>query len=59
MASPMPEEVAISVEEYAELLMTKQSDDYVWGIVQHVAYSPHSTPEVKQFALNLLDEWTK
>jgi len=55
----MPEEITISVEEYAELLTIKQSDDYVWGIVQHVAYSPHSTPEVEQFALNLLDEWTK
>jgi|KBSSwiStaDraftv2_1062776.scaffolds.fasta_scaffold157347_6 hypothetical protein len=55
----MPEEITISVEEYAELLTIKQSDDYVWGIVQHVAHSSHSAPEVEQFALKLLDEWTK
>jgi hypothetical protein len=59
MASPMPEWVPISIEEHSVLLMTKQSADYVYGIIFEVAYSPNSNKDVKEFALNLLDEWTK
>lgn len=59
MASPMPETVTISTEEYANLLMTAQSNDYVYGIVQHVASSDGSAPAAREFARNLLDEWTK
>lgn len=55
----MSEEITISIDEYAELLTVKMSADYVLGIIHYVAYSPHSTPEVEQFALKLLDEWTK
>lgn len=59
MASPMPESVTISAEEYSNLLMTKQSADYVYGIILHVAESDGCAPDARQFARNLLDEWTK
>jgi len=61
MASPMPEEVTISIEEYGELLMTTQSADYVYGIIAHVASTPDDVEliDTRSFARNLLDEWTK
>lgn len=59
MASPMPDTVTISVEEYANLLMIQQSADYVHGIIRHVAESEGDLVSAQQFARNLLDEWTK
>lgn len=59
MASPMPESIEISIEEYANLLMTKEAADYVYGIIWGVAYDPHIHGGAKDFARNLLDEWTK
>ncbi len=39
----------------------KQSCDYVYGIVRDIAYDEHIGvhPEVKAFARNLLDDWSK
>lgn len=61
MASPMPETVTISIEEYGNLLMTKQSADYVYGIVAYVATTPDDVEviDARSFARDLLDEWTK
>ncbi len=59
MASPMPERIEISIEEYANLLMTKEAADYVYGIIYTAAHSPHVSNDVEDFARNLLDEWTK
>lgn len=59
MASPMPESVTISMKEYADLLMAKQSADYVYGIVSRTASSDGQLVSAQEFAKNLLDEWTK
>lgn len=61
MASPMPETVTISIEEYSNLLTTQLSADYVYGIVHFMAWDtdPSNTMSAKEFAMNLLDEWTK
>lgn len=59
MASPMPEEVTISVEEYSNLLMARDAADCVYGIIYHIAHDPECDPIGREFALGLLDEWTK
>lgn len=61
MASPMPETVTISMEEYSNLLMTQQAADYVYGITVEVANTPDGIEliDTRSFARNLLDEWTK
>lgn len=61
MASPMPEAVTISMEEYSNLLMIQQSADYVYGIIVSVAGTPDDIEliDARSFARNLLDEWTK
>ena len=61
MASPMPEEVTIPIEEYSNLLMTKDAADYVYGIIAYIASEPDEVTLVtaQEFARNLLDEWTK
>lgn len=49
-----------------DVLMTysfcKQSCDYVYGILQHVAFDDSDggiDPLVREFARNLLDDWSK
>ena len=59
MASPMPETVMISVEEYGNLLMTKESADYVYGIVYWMSNQVGEMVSAQEFASNLLSEWTK
>lgn len=59
MASPMPEEVTISADEYANLVMVQQSADYVYSIILRVAESEGCAPDARSLARNLLDEWTK
>lgn len=61
MTSPLPETVTISMEEYSDLLTTRLSADYVYGIVHFMAWGtdPSNTMSAKEFAMNLLDEWTK
>jgi hypothetical protein len=57
---PVPDGmVVITREEYSELRTIQQSADYVYGIIHHVAYDPEGEDVVREFALNLLDEWTK
>ena len=61
MASPMPEHVTITIEEYSDLLMSQQAADYVYGIVFEVANTPDDIELIgtRDFARNLLDDWTK
>lgn len=48
-------------EIYNTWAFCKQSCDYVYGIVRDVAYneSLHLSEDVKNFARNLLDDWSK
>jgi hypothetical protein len=57
----MPEEVTISIEEYSNLLMARDSADYVYGIIAAAAGTPDDVELVsaQEFARNLLDDWTK
>lgn len=61
MASPMPETITISTEEYANLLMTQESAYHLHRIIIDVANTPEDVElvDTRQFARNLLDEWTK
>lgn len=61
MASPMPETVTITIEEYSNLLMTQQAADYVYSITAEVASTPDDIEliDTRSLARNLLDEWIK
>ena len=53
--------VIITEKEYSNLLMTRQAADYVYGIISEVASTPDDVTliDTREFARNLLDEWTK